>query len=312
MSNTSSDAMIDAYLEALKAALKGCDKALVQDALWDAEDHLRSEVARQRYQDAAFDEARALPMILAAYGEPTEVASAYKERDAIVSAALAPLRPAQPRVANPIEDEVPIEPHPTFFGVFKDVRAYTSLLYLLMSLGTGIFFFTWAVTGISLSLGLLVLIIGIPFAIAFLGSVRLLALAEGRLVEAMLGVRMPRRQPPEEGAEGWKARLQGMFQDGRTWSSLGYLLLMLPLGVVYFSLMVTMLSLSLSLLATPVVHFVFHQVTFDGWNWGLAHANLVVVAWGFLGLFFVPLTLHIARGLGRFQGRLARRLLVRI
>ena len=30
------DQTIDAYLDALKAALKGCDKALIQDALWDA------------------------------------------------------------------------------------------------------------------------------------------------------------------------------------------------------------------------------------------------------------------------------------
>lgn len=307
-----SDAMIDAYLEALKAALKGCDKALIQDALWDAEDHLRSEVARQRYQDPGFDEARQLPGILAAYGEPTEVAAAYRERDALVSAALAPARPASAPAALAAGDAPPAETRPGFFGVLKDPRAYTSLLYLLMSLGTGIFFFTWAVTGISLSLGLLVLIIGIPVAIAFLGSVRLLALSEGRLVEAMLGARMPRRQPPEENARGWKARLLGVFQDARTWSSLGYLLLMLPLGVTYFSLMVSLLSLSLGLLATPVLHFIYHQVTFDGWDWGGAHANLVVVVWGLLGFFFIPLTLHVARGLGRFQGRLARRLLVRI
>ena len=87
---------------------------------------------------------------------------------------------------------------------------------------------------------------------------------------------------------------------------------MLPLGVTYFSTMLTMLALSLGLLATPIVHFVFHQVTFDGWDWGLAHANLVAVVWGCFGIFAVPLTLHIARGLGRLQGRLARHMLVRI
>lgn len=307
MPNGNADAKIDAYLDALKAALKGCDKALVQDALWDAENHLRSEVARQRYQDAAFDEAKALPAILAAYGEPAEVAAAYKERDALVSAPLAPTLP-------PIQEGEPPLPmlRPGYFAVVKDYRAYTSLLYLLISIGPGIFFFTWAVTGISLSLGLSILIIGLPFAIAFLGSVRLLALAEGRLVEAMLGVRMPRSQPPAEGAQGWKARIKAMVQEGRTWSSLGYLLLMLPLGVTYFSIMVSMLSLSLLLLATPIVHFVFHEVTFDGWNWGYAHANFVAVLWGLLGLGAIPLTLHIARGLGRLHGRLARHMLVRI
>ncbi|HET8714476.1 MAG TPA: hypothetical protein VFM16_01540, partial [Holophagaceae bacterium] len=72
-----SDATIDVYLDRLKAALKGCDKALIQDALWDAEDHLRSELARRRFQEPGLDEAQALAGILAAFGEPGEVAAAY-------------------------------------------------------------------------------------------------------------------------------------------------------------------------------------------------------------------------------------------
>ncbi|HTL97803.1 MAG TPA: sensor domain-containing protein [Holophagaceae bacterium] len=305
------DQTIDAYLDALKAALKGCDKALIQDALWDAEDHLRSELARRRYTEPGLDEAKALGGILAAYGEPAEIAAAYKERDAIVSAALAPLQPAKAPAPDGETEPAPA-PHPSFFGVLKAPRAYSSLLYLLLSLATGIFFFTWSVTGLSLSMGLLVLIIGIPVLIAFLGSIRLLALAEGRLVEAMLGARMPRRQPPAEQDGGWKARLKSLFTDGRTWTSLGYLMLMLPLGIFYFTLMVTLLSLSLGLLATPVVHFVFHEVTYDGWAWGAAHQNSVAVAAGIVGLFAVPLTLHAALLLGRVQAGLARHLLVRI
>ena len=36
---------IPAYLERLRHALQGCDPALAQDALYDAEDYLRSELA---------------------------------------------------------------------------------------------------------------------------------------------------------------------------------------------------------------------------------------------------------------------------
>lgn len=306
-----SDATIDVYLDRLKAALKGCDKALIQDALWDAEDHLRSELARRRYQEPGLDEAQALAEILAAFGEPAEVAAAYRDRDAVVSAALAPQRPVP---ATPAADETVEAPTPRlgFFGIFRDLRAYTSLLYLLLSMATGIFFFTWAVTGISLSIGLAVLVIGIPFLIVFLGSVRLLALAEGRMVEGLLGVRMPRRQPPAESERGWKAQLKGLFTDGRTWSSLAYLVLMMPLGIIYFTVMISLLSVSLALLASPIVHFVFHEVTFIGWPWGEAHQNLMMVLAGLLGVLAVPATLHLARLLGRAQGHLARRLLVRI
>ncbi|MBS1766129.1 MAG: sensor domain-containing protein [Acidobacteria bacterium] len=303
-------ANLGVYLDALKAALKGSDKALIQDALWDAEDHLRSELARRRAQDPKLDIGAALTEILAAYGEPAEVAAAYRDRDRLVAAALAPVAPSAPSPEDARESAS--RPHPSFFGVFKDLRAYTSLFYLLLSLATGIFFFTWAVVGLSLSMGLMVLIIGIPVLIAFLGSVRLLALAEGRLVEALLGVRMPRRQPPIEEEKGWKSSLKRLFCDGRTWSSLLYLLLMLPLGVFFFSLMVTMLSTSLALLATPVVHFVFHEVTYDGWTWGGNHPALVAIVAGLLGLIAVPITLHASLLLGRMQGFLARHFLVRV
>ena len=34
-----------------------------------------------------------------------------------------------------------------FFGVAADPRTYASLFYMLLSLATGIFYFTWVVTG---------------------------------------------------------------------------------------------------------------------------------------------------------------------
>jgi len=50
--------------------------------------------------------------------------------------------------------------HPGFFEVLATRRAYTTLLYLLLSLATGIFAFTYAVTGLSLGLGLLAMPLG--------------------------------------------------------------------------------------------------------------------------------------------------------
>lgn len=69
-------------------------------------------------------------------------------------------------------------------------------MFMLLSLFTGILYFTVAVTGLTLSLGLMILIIGIPFFVGFIGLTRVLSLVEGRLVEAMTGERMPRRVKP--------------------------------------------------------------------------------------------------------------------
>src|SRR5262249_13822613 len=134
-----------------------------------------------------------------------------------------------------------------FFNVISDPRTYGALLYMLLSLATGIFYFTWTITGIALTIGFAILIFGIPFALLFIGSVRVLALVEGRIVEGLLGVRMPRRLPstvPQE--EGILARIRDALTDIRTWSSMFYLLLMLPLGIIYFVIGVTGLSVSLS------------------------------------------------------------------
>ena len=93
------------------------------------------------------------------------------------------------------KSDAPQERHFGFFNVVSDPRTYGALLYMLLSLATGIFYFTWTVTGLSLTLGFAILIIGIPFALLFIASIRLLSYVEGRVVEALLGVRMPRRPP---------------------------------------------------------------------------------------------------------------------
>jgi uncharacterized membrane protein len=168
------------YLNQLRAALKGADSALIQDALYDAEEHLRAELADNPQRS----EADMLAHVVSTYGAPEEVADIYRDQEIKIQRALRP--PPIPRRGSMLG---------RFFGVAADSHTWGALFYMLLALATGIFYFVWAVTGISLSLGLSVLIIGVPFAILFLGTVRALSLLEGRIVETMLGVRMPRRPP---------------------------------------------------------------------------------------------------------------------
>ena len=63
---------VEQYLDALRAALKGADPALVQDALYDAEEHLRAELAAH----AGDAEGDVLARIVQSYGAPDEVADA--------------------------------------------------------------------------------------------------------------------------------------------------------------------------------------------------------------------------------------------
>src|ERR1700741_4345361 len=231
---------IDEYLKQLRAALEGQDPALVQDALYDAEEYLRAEVAA--HPDKS--EADVLELIASTYGAPEEVAAAYRDTEAKVKAALKTPAPRATAEASGLA---------RFFAVYQDPRAYTSLFYMLLTLATGVVYFTFVVTGVSLSFGFAFLIIGIPVFLAFIGIARVIALGEGRLIEATTGERMPRRPVHPGPPAGWLRRIGEMLRDVRTWTTLLYMLLMLPLGIAYFTLTVTGLAVGLAFTALPLL-----------------------------------------------------------
>lgn len=295
-------ATIPEYLEHLRRALAGADAALVQDALYDAEEYLRSELA----ENPGRSEAEVIAAVAGSYGAPEEVADIYRDTEVRVQTAL---QPPKPRVTRK-----PRGTFATFFGVALEPRTYAALFYMLLSLATGIFYFTWVVTGVSLSIGFSVLIIGIPLLILFFGSVRVLSLVEGRLVEAMLGERMPRRPRYATSNAPLLERIKEMFVDPRTWATMLYMLLMLPLGTVYFTLVVTALATSLSLIAAPVLLVLIEAGAFTIDGLQVAGMEDMPWTWPFIALAGIALlfvTLHLARAIGHLHGQLAKHMLVK-
>jgi uncharacterized membrane protein len=290
---------IEQYLKALREELAGEDSALVQDALYDAEEYLRAEVAA--HPDKS--EADVLELIASTYGAPDEVASAYRDTEAKVKAAMTPPR------------KIPKSGTGAFFGVFLDPRAYTSLFFMLLSIATGIIYFTFTVTGVALSAGLSVLVIGIPFFLLFMALTRVVSLAEGRLIEAMTGERMPRRPVHQSNAAGFWARVGQMLRDRRTWTTLAYFVSMLPLGIAYFVIAVVGLSISLSFIFSPLIEL----QSYYGW---FGHVGDVAFSPEWLntlwvlpflmlvGVLLLTLLMHLARGMGRVHAMYAKALLV--
>ena len=288
------------YLDRLRRALAGADPALVQDALYDAEEYLRSELA----ENPGRSEAEVIAAVAGSYGAPAEVADIYRDTESRVATALrSPPPPPRKSAAG------------RFFGVAADPRTYGALFYMVLSLATGTFYFAWVVTGVSVSLGMSVLNIGIPLIVLYFGSVRLLSLVEGRIVEAMLGERMPRRPLYSERGKPWLQRIADLFTDPRSWSTQLYFLLMLPLGIVYFTAAVTLLAVSLAFIAAPVA------VLFGSISGGLWLDNIQVGSeqgwWWQLPMLFVAgvvllfTTLHLVRFVGQLHGQLAKHLLVK-
>jgi len=172
-----------------------------------------------------------------------------------------------------------------------------------------------------MSAGLAILIIGVPFFLAFIGITRVIALGEGRLLEAISGERMPRRPVHPGPPASWWARIGEMLRDVRTWTTLLYMLLMLPLGIAYFTCTVTALSVGLAFTSLPFLVLarwlgwpaeatVFSDDVHIG-GWALSdHSMISALFLGVLGVLILTLYMHAARAIGRGHAHLAKALLV--
>ncbi len=301
--NRSAPRSIEQYLKQLREELSGADAALIQDALYDAEEYLRAEVSAHPGKS----EADVLELIASTYGAPDEVASAYRDTEIKVKAAMATPRKISKSKLG------------AFFGVFLDPRAYTCLFFMLLCLATGIIYFTFAVAGLSLSVGLAVLVIGVPFFLMFISVGRVVSLAEGRLIEAMTGVRMPRRPVYQGSALQFWPRIREMLKDPRTWTTIAYFILMLPIGLVYFVIAVVGLSVSLSFIALPLLA-ALAQVGWFGLSgvqvfsqiqpqW-LFDSKLAIPVLGVAGVLLLTSLMHLARVVGRLHAMFAKSMLV--
>lgn len=290
---------ISQYLDQLRGELSGADPALLQDALYDAEEYLRSELAAHPREG----EQALIARIASTYGRPSEVADIYRDTEVTVARALRP-PPPKPRES----------PWGRFFGVVADPRAYAALIYMLLAGVTGTLYFAWAAVGLSLSIGLSLTLIGVAFFILFMATVRVLSLVEGRIVEVMLGERMPRRPAYPAAANGILERIGQLFTDPRTWGTLFYLVLMLPLGLAYFTIAAALLAVGVALAGAPLLALVSAGAIVVG---PVSGADLgpmaipvfaVMSAFGFLLLFAL---LHLARGIAHVHGAIAKHLLVK-
>ncbi len=284
---------IENYLAQLKVLMKDCDPATVRDAQADAEEYLRSAMAMEG------QEAPSLDTIIEEYGTPEETAAAYQMMEKKMNPSLTM---PQTKIDRPWLGR--------FFGIFGDARAWGSVLYMLISLITGTLYFSWAVTGISLSVSMIIMIFGIPLAALIFLSFRGLAWLEGRIVEALLGVRMPRRPVFTRKDITWVEKLKAIFGSKITWFSTLFLFVQFPLGIIYFVLFITLFAVGLAFIAVPVLQYVYHIPMFM-WD-GVAHVfepwtmPLFVLA----GIILLTTNMHIAKGLGSLHAKLARALLV--
>lgn len=217
---------------------------------------------------------------------------------------------------------------PGWLDIALEPRAYGAVIYQLIGLPMGIACFTWLVVGLSLSLGLAVLGIGLLLGFGLIISVRALALAQGRIVWGLAGMSGVDLPLLPKGSGFWD-RFRSLLSDPATWLSQLYLLLRLPMGILGFTLLICVISLSSASILAAGLQWASTNVGPDG----LAHlqafgstltfdpgdvelptflfqmksfGRVMAVA---IGIFGLVGSLHLALALTWLDGRLARLLL---
>jgi len=288
----------DEFLKLIKKELKGCDRALIQDALSDAEEHLNTAVENLMQNNSEISYQEAFISACDDYGDISEVAAEYKKMEN-------KYQPVFVEVKNGSKSWLS-----KFFLIISDPRAWTSSLYMILSIITGIVYGTWVICGLSVSIPLLIFIIGLPIAGFFLLSIRGIALLEGRLVELFLGIRMPRKPMFMNKGQGWWSKFKDLVKARITWKAMIYMILQMPLGIIYFSLFITLFIVSIALIAAPIVELIFHlPMEINGTDQYMPKWFLPFLP--FAGVIFLLLTLHLAKFIGKMHGLFAKLMLVK-
>lgn len=177
-----------------------------------------------------------------------------------------------------------------FFDVIIDKQTYLSLTYLMLSFPLGVFYFVFIATGFSLGIGLIPIFIGIPLLYIFMISVKCLMKFERKMAALFLGMNINGNPVRREKGVGILIKFRDELFDVELWKAFIYLILKFFFGIIIFGLCVSLVSLSLGLIAAPVVYqIVEYNLNMDG---GL-HFNIDGIQinglLGFLGISATPM-----------------------
>lgn len=184
-------------------------------------------------------------------------------------------------------------------------RSYTNLIYLLLSLPLGLVYFVFLATGLSAGTGLLITLLGLPIVGLTLWGSWWLSVLERHLAIGLLGAEVPPMGPkPFRGGQNFRRDLEQFLGNRVTWTGLLFLGLKLPLGIVSFVMVVTLVAVSSSFLLVPFL-YPLSFVEWDGvmlyWVDSPAEAVLCFVA----GLLFTYVSLLLLNGLAAVWKMLA-------
>ena len=154
------------------------------------------------------------------------------------------------------------------FGSLIRRRTYLRLLYLLLAFPLGTAYFVGLVSGISTGLGLVIVWVGVPILLGMAIAWRGVARMERQLAILLLGAEIASPAPVIPNGRSIADRVKALFRESHTWTSLLWLMLRFPLGIIDFVLLVTLMSIGLSGIASPFI-ILFSPFPINLWDDGI-------------------------------------------
>lgn len=130
-------------------------------------------------------------------------------------------------------------------------------VFLFLAFPFGLLYFLITVIGLSVGLGTVIIWIGLPILFAILALLHGMAEVERRMVSNLLGISFPQRPYRAElDSRNFIKRFGSYLRDPLTWTSLIYMLLKLPLGIISFTLVLVLSIASFAITALPVAYLI--------------------------------------------------------
>ena len=183
------------------------------------------------------------------------------------------------------------------FGPIVHAQTYRHLLYALLGFPLGVLYFAIMITGLAAGFGTLIVVIGFVFLVITLTVARAFGRMERELSKALLGAVFESQPPPRM---HWRA----MLGDRRSWTTVVYLVLRFPLGIVGFVASILMLA-AVPAMAAPLLY-----VSLPYWIAGERVVNSEeAILVSLFGCVFFLLAAHLVNGVAALSRRVAVALL---
>ncbi len=199
------------------------------------------------------------------------------------------------------------------FGVIADGQTYRNLAYLIIAFPLATFYFTFAVTVISVGASLVWTFVGLVILAFGLSACRAFMAIECSLAEKLTRRRMPLPTPAADFSDGFWRGVWSLLKQGDSWLSLLFLLVRFPLAVAAFSVAISLVGASLWAIVQPVLAPLFTWIGIPQ-EWGAWTIDTVWEGFIFfpIGVVLLFLSLHAVNAIAWLMAESVRLMTGRI